>query len=172
MKVLSARTPRSSGSPARLRACAGGGETWNGYGAGPADSGPRPVDHLAHGVEHAAKPGFRRPQVTRRRDRSSAASAARHQGPQTAWSAHGRQKIRPPRTGFLRRCRPKCSTAHPPTHAAVDFDSVDAVYLLGEHFHHLCPVIPRRAPLKQPGLMEARGTPRNYRVALPPRFRP
>jgi hypothetical protein len=31
-----------------------------------------------------------------------------------------------------------------PTHAAVDFDSVDAVYLLGEHFHRLCPVIPRR----------------------------
>ncbi len=30
MKVLSARTPRSSGSPTRWRACAGGGEARNG----------------------------------------------------------------------------------------------------------------------------------------------
>ena len=40
--VLSARTPRSSGAPTRMRACAGGGELRNGYGAGPAGKGPRP----------------------------------------------------------------------------------------------------------------------------------
>src|SRR5204863_41488 len=41
-KVLSARTPRSSGRPTRLRECAGGGVLRNGIGDGPCDNGPLP----------------------------------------------------------------------------------------------------------------------------------
>ena len=41
-KVLSDRTPRSSGAPTRLRECAGGGELRNGIGEAPCGKGPLP----------------------------------------------------------------------------------------------------------------------------------
>ena len=36
------RTPRSSGSPTRMRACAGGGDERKGYGPGPGGRSPKP----------------------------------------------------------------------------------------------------------------------------------
>src|SRR4029077_3205717 len=40
--VFSARTPRSSGAPTRLRECAGGGELREGTGDAPTGKGPLP----------------------------------------------------------------------------------------------------------------------------------
>ncbi len=56
-KVFSARTPRSSGAPTRLRACAGGGELRKGYRRGALRQRSLAVDRLAHGVDDAAEPG-------------------------------------------------------------------------------------------------------------------
>ena len=67
MKVLSARTPRSSGAPTRRRACAGGGALRKRIGRRPRRQRALAVDRLAHGVDHAAEPARRRPHRRRRR---------------------------------------------------------------------------------------------------------
>ena len=61
--VLSARTPRSSGRPTRLRECAGGGVLRIGHGRGALRQRPLAVDRLAHGVENPSQPQRRRPHL-------------------------------------------------------------------------------------------------------------
>ncbi len=151
-KVLSARTPRSSGSPTRRRAWAGGGAARNVIRRRPRRQRPLAVDRLAHGVDDAAEPAFGGPDRAGRGGDDGAAAAPhafqrrkRHRQRMGAGKADhlagnaaaGAALDVEPRADRHGLDRPG-HLDHQPAHAddaAVDFDAVDIGNLFGEGFH-------------------------------------
>ena len=150
--VLSARTPRSSGGPTRLRECAGGGALRIGYWRRPQGQRPLAVDRLAHRVDDAAEPQRRRPHQSRgigddgtaaapdpveageRHHHGVVAGEADHLGRDEAVAAGldhdtGADRHRVNRPGDLDH------QAADADHAAINVDAVDVGDLFGQGFH-------------------------------------
>ena len=147
--VLSARTPRSSGAPTRLRECAGGGELRKGIGEGPCGSGPLPSigspialmtrpSHNGDGRTWLAALAMtaRQPRRTPSRPANGITTALLPEKPMTsardeavaAGLDHdaGADRHRVDRAGDLDH-----QPAHA-DHAAIDIDAVDVADLLGQ----------------------------------------
>ena len=150
--VLSARTPRSSGGPTRLRECAGGGELRYGIGEGPCGSGPLPSigspialrtrpsqerrrPHLACGIgDHGAAAAPDAFETGERHHHGIVAGEADHLGRDETVAAGldhdaGADRHRMDGAGDLDH-----QAAHA-DHAAIDIDAVDVVDLFGERLH-------------------------------------
>ena len=151
MKVLSARTPRSSGAPTRRRAWASGGVLRNAIRRRPVQQRSLAVDRLAQRVDYPAQPTCRWPHRAGNRGNKRAASAPhaferseRHQQrKRPGKSDHFTRNIlagrlddhpRADRHGMQR----SCDFHHQPAHAndaAVDLDAVQFVDLFGQRLH-------------------------------------
>ena len=151
-KVLSARTPRSSGAPTRLRECAGGGELRNGIGDGPCGSGPLPSigspsalttrpSQADDGRTCAAALA-----ITARQPRRTPSSPANGITiallPVKPITSQGIARLPPVSTTIraptdIAWIGPAISTIRPrtPDHPAINIDAVDIADLLGQGLH-------------------------------------
>ena len=156
VKVLSARTPRSSGAPTRRRAWAGGGELRNGKGDGPSGSGPLPSigspialttrpSQPADGRTAAATDGHHRaaaaPHPFERRERHQqrigAGKADHLAGDQPAG---GLDRDPGAHRHGMQRARHLDHQAAHADHPAIDLDRVELVDLLGQRLHGRKPI--------------------------------